>query len=108
MSDIEKAIRQICDEKNIPYESVVGTIEAALAAAYRKDFGEKNQNIKVEFNAETGGSRVFDEKTVVADELYDEAVRQLEEKEQLRAEGKLEKKELTEEEREKEKELAVY
>lgn len=108
MSEIEKAIRQICDEKNIPYESVIGTIEAALAAAYRKDFGEKNQNIKVEFNVETGGSRVFDEKTVVADELYDEAVRQLEGKEQLRAEGKLEKKELTEEEREKEKEMAVY
>ncbi len=108
MSDIEKAIRQICEEKNIPYEAVIGTIEAALAAAYRKDFGEKNQNIKVEFNAESGGSRVFDEKTVVADELYDEAVRLLEEREKARAEGTLVKKELTEEEREKEKELTFY
>ena len=108
MSDIEKAIRQICEEKNIPYEAVIGTIEAALAAAYRKDFGEKNQNIKVEFSAETGGSRVFDEKTIVADELYNEAIHLLEEREKLRAEGKLVKKELTEEEREKEKELALY
>lgn len=108
MSEIEKAIRQICEEKNIPYESVIGTIEAALAAAYRKDFGEKNQNIKVEFVAEIGGSRVFDEKTVVADELYEEAVRLLEEREKLRAEGKLEKKELTPEEKEKEKELSLY
>lgn len=108
MSEIEKAIRQICEEKNIPYEAVIGTIEIALAAAYRKDFGEKNQNIKVEFNAELGSSRVFDEKTVVADELYDEASRLLEEREAARAEGTLEKKELTAEEKEKEKELSLY
>jgi len=108
MSDIEKAIRQICEEKNIPYEAVIGTIEVALAAAYRKDFGEKNQNVKVEFNVESGGSRVFDEKTVVADELYDEAVKLLEEREKARAEGTSIKKELTEEEREKEKELTFY
>lgn len=108
MSEIEKAIRQICEEKNIPYEAVIATVEAALAAAYRKDFGEKDQNLKVEFNVETGACRVFDEKTVVADELYDEAVKILAEREALRAEGKLEKRELTEEERAKEKELALY
>lgn len=60
-------IKQICDEKNISLESVIETIEAALAAAYRKDFGSKLQNIKVEFNLETGDSRVFDVKTVVED-----------------------------------------
>lgn len=108
MSEIEKAIRQICDEKNIPYEAVIGTIEAALAAAYRKDFGEKNQNIRVEFDVTTAGSRVFDEKTVVDDETYDEVIKKLEEREALRAEGKLEKRELTEEDREKEKELTLY
>ncbi|MFA5133884.1 MAG: transcription termination factor NusA [Patescibacteria group bacterium] len=108
MSEIEKAIRQIAEEKNIPYESIVGTIEAALAAAYRKDFGEKNQNIKVEFISETGGSRVFDEKTVVDDETYNDVLKLLEEREALRAEGKLEKKELTPEEKEKEKELSFY
>jgi len=108
MSEIEKAIRQISEEKNIPYEAIIGTIEAALAAAYRKDFGEKNQNIKVEFISETGGSRVYDEKTVVDDETYNEALRLLEEREALRAEGKLEKKELTPEEKEKEKELSFY
>jgi len=59
------AIQQICEEKNIPVSAVVETIEQALAAAYRKDFGEKNENIKVEFDPETGDSRVFDVKTVV-------------------------------------------
>ncbi|MDD5040775.1 MAG: transcription termination factor NusA [Patescibacteria group bacterium] len=67
-NEILQAAKQICEEKNITLESVIETIEAALAVAYRKDFGEKNQNIKVEFDMVTGGSRVFDVKTVVSDE----------------------------------------
>jgi len=64
---IAEAVKQICDEKGIPLAAVIETIEAALAAAYRKDFGEKNQNIKVEFDLNTGKSKVFDVKTVVED-----------------------------------------
>jgi len=71
-------MRQICEEKNIAYESVLETVEAALAAAYRKDFGSKNQNIKAVFDPEiydggTAGIRIFDVKTVVEDmELPDD------------------------------------
>ncbi len=82
-SPIYQAIKQICEEKNIKPESVIETIEAALAAAYRKDFGTKNQNVKVEFNPESGDFRVFDIKTVVADELaakYEEEKREREER----------------------------
>jgi N utilization substance protein A len=82
-SPIYQAIKQICEEKNIKPESVIETIEAALAAAYRKDFGTKNQNIKVEFNPETGDFRVFDVKTVVDDELaakYEEEKKEREER----------------------------
>jgi len=64
-SPILAAIQQICEEKNIPVSAVVETIEQALAAAYRKDFGQKNENIKVEFDPVSGESRVFDVKTVV-------------------------------------------
>lgn len=71
-SAISQAIRQVCEEKNLTYESVLETVEAALAAAFRKDFGNKNQNIKVQFDPEaydgaTAGIRVFDVKEVVAD-----------------------------------------
>ena len=64
-SQIYQAIQQICEEKNLQMEQVVSTIEAALAAAYRKDFGEKNENVKVEFEPKTGQFRVFDIKTIV-------------------------------------------
>ncbi|MFH1142475.1 MAG: transcription termination factor NusA, partial [Candidatus Uhrbacteria bacterium] len=39
----------------------------ALAAAFRKDFGDKNQNLEAEFNPETAKTRIFDVKTVVED-----------------------------------------
>jgi len=67
MSEITNAIRQICDEKGLSYEAVIQTIESALAAAYRKDYGEKNQNIKVEYDPENNTTKVFDIKTVVED-----------------------------------------
>ncbi len=69
---IASAIKQICDDKGIPQEQVIEALEAALAAAYRKDFGEKNQNIKVEFDIKTGVSQVFDVKTIVEDMTAEE------------------------------------
>ncbi len=44
------AINQICDEKNIPRDQIVETIKAAVRAAYRKDYGNKDQNIDVDLD----------------------------------------------------------
>jgi len=66
-SPIEQAIKQICEEKGLSYESVIETIESALAAAYRKDFGDKYHNLEAEFNPEDASIRIFDVKTVVED-----------------------------------------
>lgn len=71
-SQISQAIKAICDEKLLTEEAVLEAVQAALAAAYRKDFGNKNQNIKCEFDpekydGETAGIRIFDVKTVVED-----------------------------------------
>src|SRR3990167_3767639 len=63
--EFQLAIEQIAAEKNIPVEKIIETIEAALAAAFRKDFGTPDQNIKVKFNVEDGSSKVYDVKTVV-------------------------------------------
>jgi N utilization substance protein A len=65
MSEISTAIKQLCEEKNLDYKSVIAAIELALAAAYRKDYGERNQNIRVKFDPATGASEIFDVKTVV-------------------------------------------
>jgi len=78
-NEIVQAIEQICEEKKISFDSVIETIEAALSAAFRKDFGEKNQNIKTEFSASTGEIKVFDVKTVVEDMDLEEMEKKLEE-----------------------------
>ncbi|MFA5155590.1 MAG: transcription termination factor NusA [Patescibacteria group bacterium] len=65
MSEISNAIKQLCEEKNLDYASVIAAVELALAAAYRKDYGERNQNIRVKFDPATGKSQIFDVKTVV-------------------------------------------
>jgi len=66
-STILSAIEQICQEKKLSKEQVLEAIEQALASAYRKDFGNRLQNLKVEFDPETGKMKIFDEKTVVED-----------------------------------------
>ena len=59
------AINQLCDEKGIPKEKVLETIQAALRAAYRKDYGNREQNIDVELSSNGEGARVFLIKDVV-------------------------------------------
>lgn len=66
-SPIQVAIAQVCQDKNLPEEAVLHAIDLALAAAYRKDFGNKLQNIIAKFDTKTGGVEVFDVKTVVED-----------------------------------------
>ena len=48
------AIKQISEEKGIPEASVLETIEAAIAAAYKRDYGKKGQIVKAKLDVETG------------------------------------------------------
>lgn len=98
MSEITKAIKALCDEKNLSYEAVLETIEAALAAAYRKDFGNKQQNIKVKFDPETGDMQAWDIKTVVEDIAEEILLKAQEELILRREKAREEGKELSEEE----------
>ena len=59
------AIEQICEEKGISKDVVMETIEMALIAAYKKDFGDKDQEVRVEVDPKTGDPRIFITKEVV-------------------------------------------
>ena len=48
------AIKQIAEEKGIPENSVLETIEAAIAAAYKRDYGKKGQIVKAKLDTQTG------------------------------------------------------
>jgi len=59
ISPFMAAINQICDEKGLSKDIVLETIEAAIAAAYRKDFGKPNQIIKVKLDPDSGETKVW-------------------------------------------------
>src|SRR6185436_11454186 len=61
----ESALNQIAEEKDLDKAEILKMIEVSLAAAFRKDYGKKDQNIVVEFLPETLGTKVFDVKKVV-------------------------------------------
>ncbi|KKT50332.1 MAG: Transcription termination factor NusA [Candidatus Yanofskybacteria bacterium GW2011_GWA1_44_21] len=54
IKEFVSAIKQISEEKGIPESSVLETIEAAIAAAYKRDYGKKGQIIKAKLNMDTG------------------------------------------------------
>lgn len=58
-------IKTIADEKNLPEESVKEVVEQALAAAYRKDFGDREQEVRVNINTNSGDIDVYVGKDVV-------------------------------------------
>ncbi len=63
------AIDQIAEEKNIPKDKVIETIEMALAAAYKKDYGERGQNIRVRLDQKTGQAQFFQALLVVDESM---------------------------------------
>lgn len=69
IKNFTSAISQIAEEKGIPLEKVIGSIETAIAAAYKKDYGERGQLIKAKLNPETGGVKFWQIKLVVSEEM---------------------------------------
>lgn len=65
LKQLALSIKQIADEKNLPEETVHDIIEQAIAAAYRRDFGDREQEVRAELNATSGEVTVYTTKEVV-------------------------------------------
>lgn len=59
------AIKAIAEEKNLPEDTVKEVVEQALAAAYRRDYGEREQEIRVTMNLNTGEVDAYITKEIV-------------------------------------------
>ena len=65
------AAKTIAAEKNLPEEKVLEVIEMAIAAAWRRENGNRDQNVRAELNTETGEAEVFVQYEVVdGEEAY--------------------------------------
>lgn len=65
IKDVRAIVTQLAQEKGISEKSVLETIEEAFASAYRKDYGQKGQKIKAEFDLKTGELHFWQIKEVV-------------------------------------------
>lgn len=65
------AINQLCEEKNLDKEIILETVKAALRSAYRKDYGNREQNIDVDLNPENGQAVIFLVKDVVKESDFE-------------------------------------
>src|SRR3989344_9076654 len=69
IKSFQRAMAQIAETRGIAPETIIETIEAALATAYKKDYGQKGQKIKAKFNPVSGDAQFWQIKLVVDDSM---------------------------------------
>ena len=76
---IHAVLDQLEEERNIPREKVIEAIEAALATAYKKEYGKRSQFIKSIFDLQSGKAEFFQVKVAVdpKDMLTDEEIEEV-------------------------------
>ena len=65
LKQLTLAVRTIAEEKNLPEDVVMSVIEQAIAAAWRRDNGERDQEVRGEFNVNKGTATVYVGREVV-------------------------------------------
>lgn len=73
LKSLAAAIKVIAEEKNLSEEVVQNVVEQALAAAYRRDYGDREQEVRVTMDLNSGDVDAYVSKTVV-DEVEDEFI----------------------------------
>lgn len=92
LGEFGSAVLQLAEEKGISEEKVIEVVEAALAAAYKKDYGKRGQVIRAEFDKVTKSAKYF-----LVKEVVDETMREFveDEPEETPVEGTDSKKKAT-------------
>lgn len=62
---IHSVLSQLEEERGIPREKIIEAIEAALATAYKKEYGKRGQIVRATFDVNTGADEFFQVKIVV-------------------------------------------
>ncbi|HMH70361.1 MAG TPA: transcription termination factor NusA [Candidatus Saccharimonadales bacterium] len=81
------AVRTIAEEKNLPEETILAIIEQAIAAAWRRDNGERDQEVRAELNVNDGTANVYVAREVVEEVGSDAVEIDLEEAKKLKSDA---------------------
>src|ERR1039458_6737688 len=69
VKELSKAVRQVAEEKGLEPEKIFEVIESSIAAAYKKEYGERGEVIKCKLDEKTGDLKFWQVKTVVDDTM---------------------------------------
>ena len=69
LKQMSAMVKVIAEEKNLPEETVLDVIQMAIAAAWRKDHGDKDMDVRAVLNVNTGEADVFVTRTVIEEGL---------------------------------------
>jgi len=67
LKTIHSVLGQLEEERGIPKEKIIEAIEAALATAYKKEYGKRGQIVRAKFDLTTGATEFYQVKEVVDD-----------------------------------------
>lgn len=59
IKQLSTAMRAIADEKNLPEETVLQAVEVAIAAAWRRDNGDRDMNVRAILNQNDGTAKII-------------------------------------------------
>ena len=65
IKQLVQVMETIAEEKNLPEETVMDVVQQAIAAAWRRDNGDREQDVRAELNTVQGTAKVFVMYTVV-------------------------------------------
>jgi len=67
IKELSKALKQVAEEKGLDPDKVLDVIESSIAAAYKKEYGERGEVVKCKMDQKTGELNLWQIKTVVDD-----------------------------------------
>ena len=77
LKNLNRLVEQIADEKGIDKEKILGVVESAIAAAYKKEYGKRGEVIKAKMDSKTGEVNFCQIKEVVDKNTVETEVKEL-------------------------------
>ena len=65
LKSLNRIIEQIADEKGLDKNAILDVVESAIAAAYRKEYGKRGENIKAKLDLKSGNINFWKTRLVV-------------------------------------------
>jgi len=65
IKELSKAVKQVAEEKGLEPDKIMEVIESSIAAAYKREYGERGEVVKCKLDEKTGALQFWQVKTVV-------------------------------------------